>query len=80
MPSAALGGNARDYRALFAAMAQVPEIPLVTVLRPANVAGLDVPSNVRLHFNLPVGRTNNILKFSRFMVLPLAGWKFPAAT
>ena len=73
----AVGGNARDYRTLFAAMAQVPEIPLVAVLRPANVVGLDVPSNVRLHFNLPVGKTNNIVAFSRFMVLPLAGSEVP---
>ena len=73
----AVGGNARDYRALFAAMAQVPEIPLVAVLRPENVAGLEVPPNVRLHFNLPIGRTNNILAFSRFMVLPLAGSQVP---
>jgi len=73
----ALGGNARDYRALFAAMSQVPEIPLVAVLRPENVGGLEVPRNVRLHFNLPVGRANNILAFSRFMVLPLAGSEVP---
>ncbi len=71
----AVGGNARDYRTLFAAMAQVPEIPLVAVLRPENVAGLDVLSNVRLHFNLPVGKTNNIVAFSRFMVLPTGRMK-----
>ena len=73
----ALGGNARDYRTLFAAMAQVPEITLVAVLRPENIAGLEVPPNVRLHFNVPVGRANNILAFSRFMVLPLAGSEVP---
>jgi glycosyltransferase involved in cell wall biosynthesis len=73
----ALGGNARDYRALFTAMAQVPEIPLAAVLRPENVAGLEVPPNVRLHFNVPSGRANNILAFSRFMVLPLAGSDVP---
>jgi glycosyltransferase involved in cell wall biosynthesis len=58
-------------------MAQVPRIRLVAVLRPENVAGLEVPPNVRLHFNLPIGRTNNILAFSRFMVLPLAGSQVP---
>lgn len=73
----AVGGNARDYRTLFAAMAQVPEIPLVAVLRPENVAGLKVPTNVRFHFNVPRGRTNNIVAFSRFMVLPLTGTKVP---
>jgi glycosyltransferase involved in cell wall biosynthesis len=73
----ALGGNARDYRALFTAMASLPEIPLVAVLRPENLAGLEVPPNVRLHFNLPLGNANNILGFSRFMVLPLAGSDVP---
>jgi hypothetical protein len=73
----AVGGNARDYRTLFAAMARVPEIPLVAVLRPANVAGLKVPPNVRLHFNIPNGHANNILAYSRFMVLPLVGSDVP---
>jgi glycosyltransferase involved in cell wall biosynthesis len=73
----ALGGNARDYRTLLAAMARVPEIPLVAILRPANVAGLKVPPNVRLHFNIPNGHANNILAYSRFMVLPLAGSDVP---
>jgi glycosyltransferase involved in cell wall biosynthesis len=73
----ALGGNARDYRTLFAAMERVPEIPLVAVLRPENVAGLKVPRNVRLHFNVGLGKANNILAFSRFMVLPLAGSDVP---
>jgi glycosyltransferase involved in cell wall biosynthesis len=73
----ALGGNARDYRTLFAAMARLPEIPLVAVLRPANVVGLTVPANVRLHFNIPSSQANNILAYSRFMVLPLSGQDVP---
>jgi glycosyltransferase involved in cell wall biosynthesis len=73
----AVGGNARDYRTLFAAMARLPEVPLVAVLRPENVAGLEVPGNVRLHFGVPVGRANNIVAHSRFMVLPLAGSEVP---
>ncbi len=73
----ALGGNARDYRTLFAAMARWPEIPLVAVLRPENIAGLTVPANVRLHFNIPSARANNILAHSRFMVLPLSAQDVP---
>ena len=73
----ALGGNARDYRTLFAAMERVPEIPLVAVLRPENIAGLKVPPNVRLHSNVSHGKANNILAFSKFMVLPLAGSDVP---
>ncbi|MGA7496477.1 MAG: glycosyltransferase family 4 protein [Isosphaeraceae bacterium] len=72
-----LGGNARDYRTLFAAMERLPEIPLVAVLRPENAAGLRVPPNVRLHYLIPSGKANNILAFSRFMVLPLAGANVP---
>jgi glycosyltransferase involved in cell wall biosynthesis len=68
-----LGGNARDYRTLFAAMEKLPDIPLVAVLRPENAAGLKVPPNVRLHYLIPAGKANNILAFSRFTVVPLAG-------
>jgi glycosyltransferase involved in cell wall biosynthesis len=73
----ALGGNARDYRTLFAAMARLPEIPLVAVLRPENIAGLTIPANIRLHFNIPSGWANNILAHSRFMVLPLSAQDVP---
>jgi glycosyltransferase involved in cell wall biosynthesis len=72
-----VGGNARDYRTLFGAMARVPEVPLVAIARLANVAGLTVPPNVRLHFNIPFGHANNILAHSRFMVLPLTGSDVP---
>ena len=74
---AAVGGNSRDYRTLFAAMKRLPEIPLVAVLRPYNVANLEVPPNVRLHFNIASDKANNILQYSRFMVLPLAGSDVP---
>ena len=73
----ALGGNGRDYRSLFAAMERNPTITLHVVLRPENVAGLKVPPNVRLHVDVPLGTANNILAFSRFMVLPLAGVEVP---
>ncbi len=49
----------------------------MAVLRPENVAGLTVPPNVRIHFNIPRGQAGNILAFSRFMVLPLAGSEVP---
>ena len=58
-------------------MERVPEITLHAVLRPENVAGLKVPPNVHLHFNVPRGRANNILAFSRFTVLPLVGSEVP---
>jgi glycosyltransferase involved in cell wall biosynthesis len=73
----ALGGNARDYTTLMAAVAKVPEIPLVAVMRPHNLHGLDVPPNVRLHVAIPYPRAMNILQHSRFMVLPLKGSEVP---
>jgi glycosyltransferase involved in cell wall biosynthesis len=73
----AVGGNARDYPTLMAAMARLPDIPLIAVMRPENAAGLNIPPNVRLRVDRPLGETNNIIKFSRFMVLPLAGSEVP---
>jgi glycosyltransferase involved in cell wall biosynthesis len=73
----AIGGNGRDYATLMAAMARLPEVPLVAVMRPGNLAGLTIPPNVRIRVNIPGGEANNILRFSRFMVLPLAGTEVP---
>lgn len=73
----AIGGNARDYPTLMAAMARLPDIPLVAVMRPENAAALTIPPNVRVRVNIPVAETNNILKYSRFMVLPLVGSEVP---
>jgi glycosyltransferase involved in cell wall biosynthesis len=73
----AVGGNARDYPTLMAAMERIPEIPLAVVLRPHNLVGLKTPPNVRVHVDRPFGETNNIIKFSRFMVLPLTGTDVP---
>jgi len=73
----AVGGNARDYPTLMTAMERIPEIPLAVVLRPHNLVGLKTPPNVRVHVNRSLGESNNIIKFSRFMVLPLAGTDVP---
>lgn len=73
----AMGGNARDYPLLMAAMALLPDIRLVAVMRPENAAGLTIPPNVRLRVNLPLGEAHNVTKFSRFMVLPLVGSEVP---
>ena len=73
----AVGGNGRDYKTLFAAMKHIPEITLHAVLRPNNIVGLEIPPNVQLHINIPREQANNILAYSRFMVLPLASAKIP---
>jgi glycosyltransferase involved in cell wall biosynthesis len=73
----AIGGNARDYGTLLEAARLTPHIRYVCVVRPNNLRGLDVPSNVKVHTNLPSGQAMNILVYSRFMVLPLLHSKVP---
>ena len=72
----AIGGNARDYATLLKAAAQLPEVPFVLVVRPESLEGCR-PPNVRVHVNLTFAKSMNILKHSRFMVLPLAGSEVP---
>jgi glycosyltransferase involved in cell wall biosynthesis len=67
----AIGGNARDYRTLFEAAEQLPDIRFVCVVRPHNLKNLHFPANVSILTDLPLGRAMNVLKYSRLMVLPL---------
>jgi glycosyltransferase involved in cell wall biosynthesis len=73
----ALGGNARDYRTLAAAVAKLPEISLVLVARAHNLVGLELSPNARVFQEIPTGEAMNVLYHSRFMVLPLAGSEVP---
>jgi len=73
----AIGGNSRDYETLATAMRDLPDIRLVLVARPHNVAGFTLPNNVALRTNIPSSDAINILANSRFMVLPLAGSVVP---
>jgi glycosyltransferase involved in cell wall biosynthesis len=73
----AIGGNARDYRTLVESARMLPHVRFVLVVRPESLAGLSVPANVRVHVNLPIGKTMNALAHSRFMVLPLESSEVP---
>jgi glycosyltransferase involved in cell wall biosynthesis len=73
----AIGGNARDYGTLLQAARAMPHIHFVCVVRPDSLRGLDIPPNVTVHTNLPLGQTMNILMHSRFMVLPLLHSEVP---
>jgi glycosyltransferase involved in cell wall biosynthesis len=73
----AIGGNGRDYRTLLEAAARLPEIRFVAVVRPDNLRGLSVPPNVIVRTNVPFEVAMNILRYSKFMVLPLAGTEVP---
>ncbi len=72
-----LGGNARDYPTLMAAMALLPDVRLVAVVRPDNLQGLTVPPNVIVRTNIPFPDAVNILNYSRFTVVPLIGSEVP---
>lgn len=67
----AVGSEGRDYASLSRAMRHLPEIPLVIVARPYNLDGLDFPPNVKVFTDLPAKKFWNVVKFSRFSVLPL---------
>ena len=73
----ALGGNSRDYRTFIESLKRLPEVNVVMVVRPENLVGLDLPPNVRVMTNIPFARAMNILAFSKFMALPLAGSDVP---
>jgi glycosyltransferase involved in cell wall biosynthesis len=73
----ALGGNRRDYRTLMAAMRMLPDVQCVAVVRPHNLAGLDVPANVTVCSDIPHADAMGILERSRFMALPLEDAQTP---
>jgi glycosyltransferase involved in cell wall biosynthesis len=73
----AVGGNARDYRTLMEAAQRTPEIAYALVVRPESLDGLVVPKNVTVHVNVSFARAMNVVRHSRFMVLPLEGAEVP---
>ena len=72
-----IGGNARDYRTLLEACRLLPEISFVVVVRPENLAGMEIPANVRVMVNAPFPDAMNILRYSAFTVVPLLGSTVP---
>jgi glycosyltransferase involved in cell wall biosynthesis len=72
-----IGGNARDYATLMEAARRLPHIPFIVVGRPENFAGLDIPQNVTTHVDTPLEFAMSLLKYSRFMVLPLNSSEVP---
>lgn len=73
----ALGSQGRDYKTLLLAMRRLPRLRLVIVAAPENLVNLEIPANVSVKMNLPLGQAMNILAHSRFMVLPLRGARVP---
>ena len=72
-----IGGNGRDYRTLLEASRILSDIPFVLVVRPESLAGLDIPPNVMVRVNAPLGEAMNVLLHSQFTVLPLISSTVP---
>jgi len=72
-----VGGNARDYETFMAAMAALPDVQAIAVMRPYNLEGLKVPDNVSVLTNIPLGDALSVIKNSILTVLPLAGSEIP---
>jgi glycosyltransferase involved in cell wall biosynthesis len=73
----AVGGNARDYLTLLGAARLLGTVPMVWVVRPENVAGMDLPSHVHVLRNIPYPHAMNVVAHSRLTVVPLKDSKVP---
>jgi len=73
----AVGGNARDYGTLLAAARMLSTVPMVWVVRPENITGLDLPAHVHVLSNIPYPRAMNVVANSRLTVVPLRDAQVP---
>jgi glycosyltransferase involved in cell wall biosynthesis len=73
----AVGGNARDYGTLLGAAKILRAIPMVWVVRPENIAGLELPPHVHVLTNIPYNRAMNVMAHSRLTVVPLRDSQVP---
>ncbi|MEM8973611.1 MAG: glycosyltransferase family 4 protein [Pseudomonadota bacterium] len=67
----AVGGEARDYSTLCGAARQLPHLKFKCVGRPQNFAGIDIPENVEVQFNVPLEQTWEIMARSKAAIVPL---------
>ena len=73
----ALGSQGRDYATLVAAMRLLPARKLVIVANRASVEGIAMPANVEVRVDIPLAAAMNVLRHSRFSVVPLRGAEVP---
>jgi glycosyltransferase involved in cell wall biosynthesis len=73
----AVGGNARDYVTLLGAARILVSVPMVWVVRPENVAGLELPPQIVVLRDIPYNRAMNVVAHSRLTVVPLKDSKVP---
>ncbi len=69
----AIGTQGRDYATLMHAIRRLPRIRLVVVASEAALDGCQIPDNVEVHCNIPITSANNILRGSKFAIVPLNG-------
>lgn len=72
-----VGGNARDYVTLLEVARLLCDVPMVWVVRPENVAGLELPPHVHVLRNIPYLHAMNVLANSELTVVPLKDSKVP---
>jgi glycosyltransferase involved in cell wall biosynthesis len=72
-----VGGNARDYVTLLEAARILCDVPMVWVVRPENVAGLELPPHVHVLRNIPYPHAMNVVANSQLTVVPLRDSKVP---
>lgn len=73
----ALGTANRDYRSLFAALAQTG-YPAIVVSGPSAVEGLEVPANVQVRSGLSLAQCHKLVSHARVQVIPIADVHAPS--
>lgn len=73
----AVGGEGRDYKTLIEVASTMPEIKFIIVARPKNLKNLKTPSNVKLLYNIPIDEVFNLIKHSKFAIVPLLHSEVP---
>lgn len=73
----AVGGNARDYQTLLGAAQLLSDVPMVWVVRPDNIFGMEIPDHVRVLTNIPLPQAMNVLAHSTLTVVPLRDSQVP---
>ncbi|EFH12105.1 glycosyltransferase, group 1 family protein [Pseudoroseomonas cervicalis ATCC 49957] len=68
----AMGSANRDYATLFAAMRELPEVPLVVVAGRHATEGLELPPNVTLRSGLSLAECHVLAQRARLSVVPTA--------
>jgi glycosyltransferase involved in cell wall biosynthesis len=76
-PICAVGTQGRDYATLLEAMRGLPHIPLTLVAGRQNVTGLHIGPNVELRIGIPRAEAEDVIRRSRFLVLPLVDADVP---